>query len=228
MKRLWIIALIICVALSFCAFVTVASAASHNTEAAQVAGQDLDAQETVMEAEDVAGEHAAEHEGEHGGGYHKVIDFGWRLLSFIILAAILYKLTAKGIKGFFVGNREAVVVSLKEAEEMRAEAEKKLQEVNEKIEKASAEIENIAAMIKAQGVSEKEKIVEDAKKTAEKMKEDATTRIDQEFKKAVAQLRVEATELSVQMAEEILKKNVTKEDHDAMVKDFIDRMVTRN
>jgi len=32
----------------------------------------------------------------------------------------------------------------------------------------------------------------------------------------------------VQMAEEILKKNVTKDDHEVMVKDFIDRMVSQN
>ena len=96
------------------------------------------------------------------------------------------------------------------------------------MDKASAEIQGIVEMIKAQGLTEKEKIIEDAEKSAEKMKEDSKARIDQEFKKAVDQLRLEATELSVQMAEEILKKNVTKDDHEVMVKDFIDRMVSQN
>jgi F0F1-type ATP synthase membrane subunit b/b' len=52
--------------------------------------------------------------------------------------------------------------------------------------------------------------------------------MDQEFKKMRNELRAEATELSVQMAEAILKKNIKKNDHDGMVKDFIDGMVKRN
>ena len=60
------------------------------------------------------------------------------------------------------------------------------------------------------------------------MKEDASVRIDQEFKKAIAELKEEATRLSVDMAEEILKKNVNEKDHEAMVDDFLNRMVTRN
>ena len=83
-------------------------------------------------------------------------------------------------------------------------------------------------MIKAQGVAEKEKIIEEAKRTAEKMEEDSKARMDQEFKKALNQLRTEAAGLSIKMAEEILKKNIKEKDHENMVNDFLDRMVSRN
>ena len=76
-------------------------------------------------------------------------------------------------------------------------------------------------MIKAQGLAEKEKIIESARITAEKMKEDAQARSEQELKKARSQLRAEAVELSVQMAEEILKKNIKKGDHENIVKDYL-------
>ena len=83
-------------------------------------------------------------------------------------------------------------------------------------------------MIKAQGVVEKQKIIEDATKVAEKMKEDAQARLEQELKKASGQLRSEAVLLSVQMAEEILKKNITAQDHEAMVKEYMDKVVNKN
>jgi len=60
------------------------------------------------------------------------------------------------------------------------------------------------------------------------MKEDSEARVEQEFKRALHHLRREATELSVTMAEEILAKNIQAEDHEKMVNDFLDRMVTRN
>lgn len=167
--------------------------------------------------------------GEAGGnGSHKLIDFGWRFLNFAVLVFILYKLGAKAIKGFFVGNREAVKVSLEEAEAAKKEAREKLEECIARVEKASEEIGEMAEMIKTQGIREKEKIVEDAKRNAEKMKEDAKARIDQEFKKAVNQLRVEAADISVEMAGDILTNSVKNEDHEAMVENFLNRMVSKN
>jgi F-type H+-transporting ATPase subunit b len=52
--------------------------------------------------------------------------------------------------------------------------------------------------------------------------------MEQELKKAKNELRLEASELAVQMAEDILKKKVTKEDHESMVREYLDRMVKKN
>ena len=83
-------------------------------------------------------------------------------------------------------------------------------------------------MIKSQGLAEKERIIEDARKAAEKMKEDTQARMEQEFNKAVRQLRVEAVRLSTQMAEELLRKHIRATDHEAMVKDYIEKVVNKN
>ncbi|MEA1971028.1 MAG: ATP synthase F0 subunit B, partial [Thermodesulfobacteriota bacterium] len=192
--------------------------------------QSIGAKEGVgIEAEDVAMEDIAEE--EHHGEDHgkaKLINFGWRFLNFVVLIVILYKLSAKAIRNFFVDDRESIKASLEGAVAAKEEAEKKLEEHSVRLDKAAAEIQEISGMIKAQGLAEKEKIIEEAKRAAEKMEEDSKARMDQEFKKALNQLRTEAAELSIKMAEEILKKNVKEKDHDNMVNDFLDRMVSRN
>ena len=48
------------------------------------------------------------------------------------------------------------------------------------------------------------------------------------MKKATEQLKAQAVELSVQMAEEILKRSITKDDHKAMVEEYINKVVIRN
>jgi F-type H+-transporting ATPase subunit b len=83
-------------------------------------------------------------------------------------------------------------------------------------------------MIQAQGLTEKERIIEEARKTAEKMREDAKARMEQEFNKASHQLRIEAVRLSAQMAEGLLQKNIRVEDHEAMVQDYIEKVVRKN
>jgi F-type H+-transporting ATPase subunit b len=155
---------------------------------------------------------------------------GWtqKTFNFVVLIGLLYWLLSSKMKDFFSGRREEIKESLEKSVTRKAEAEKKYREYSEKLDKASLEIDGIFEMIKAQGVTEKQKIIEDAEKTAKKMKEDASARIEQEMKKATDQLKAQAVELSVQMAEDILKRNITKDDHKAMVEDYINKVVIRN
>jgi len=165
---------------------------------------------------------------EGGSGKSQWFEFAWKTLDFIILVGFLYWLLAAKIKTFFVGRRQEIKDSMENAAKQKTEAEKKYREYSEKIDKASQEIDGIIEMIKAQGVAEKQKIIEDADKVAQKMKEDAQARIEQEFNKASYQLRSEAVQLSVQMAEEILKKNITAQDHEVMVREYMDKVVNKN
>jgi F-type H+-transporting ATPase subunit b len=158
----------------------------------------------------------------------EIKDLLLKTFNFIVLMGLLYWLLAAKIKDFFSGRRVEIKESIEKSVERKAEAEKKYREYSEKLDKASLEIDGIFEMIKAQGVTEKQKIIEDAEKTAKKMKEDASARIEQEMKKATDQLKAQAVELSVQMAEEILKRSITKDDHKAMVEDYINKVVTRN
>jgi len=165
-------------------------------------------------------------EGSHESS--KWFDFFWKTVDFVVLVGFLYWLLAAKIKEFFVGRRQDIKDSLTKAAEQKAEAESKFREYSEKIDKASAEIDGIFEMIKAQGVAEKQKIIDDAEKIARKMKEDAQMRTQQELKKASDQLRTEAVLLSVQMAEEILKKNITAQDHEVMVREYMGKVVNKN
>jgi F-type H+-transporting ATPase subunit b len=166
-----------------------------------------------------------------GGGEskgHNWVDFAWRALNFLVLAGFLYWLLAKKIKEFFTGRRDDIKIALEQAMAAKEEAEKKYKEYTAKLEKATEEIAGISEMIKAQGLAEKERILEDAKKAAVKMKEDTQTRVEQELKKAGNLLRTEAVKLSVEMAEELLKRNITPADHDIMVKDYLDKVVSKH
>ncbi len=166
--------------------------------------------------------------GGEGGEGPDLVRFGWQVFDFLTLAVLLWWLLAGKVKSFFGGRQEEIKTALEEARLAKEEAQRKFEEYSSKLEKATGEIEGLYEMIKSQGLVEKEKILEDAKKAAEKMKEDTQTRIEQEFKKASSQLRLEAVQLSVQMAEDILNRNVTPEDHKNMVKDYLDKVVRKH
>ncbi|HBH87429.1 MAG TPA: hypothetical protein DDY17_07505 [Syntrophaceae bacterium] len=166
--------------------------------------------------------------GGEGSSKEMLIDFAWRVANFVVLVGFLYWLLAKKIKEYFLERRQTIKSTIDEKVAEKEATEKKFREYSAKLDKATEEISNIFEMIKSQGTVEKEKIIEDAKKAAEKMKEDAQTRMEQEFKAARNQLRAEAAKLSVEMAEELLKKNITQEHHEHMVKDYLDKVVKKH
>ena len=166
-----------------------------------------------------------------GGGGHEGpnwFDFTWRVVNFLILVGVLYWLLAGKIRSFLSTRREGIRSALAEAVSARKEAERKFSEYNEKLDKATGEIDEIRQIIQAQGLAEKEKMIEDARNAAKKIKEDTETRMEQEFKKASRELRVEAVRLSTQMAEELLRKNIRENDHEVLVKDYIEKVVKKN
>lgn len=156
------------------------------------------------------------------------MDFTWRLINFVVLAWFLWWLLAKKVKDFFMGRRTDIKTALEKAVADKEEAEKKFKEYESKLTRATEEIDQIRGMIRAQGEVEKVKLIDDAKKAAEKMKEDAKVRMEQEFKNASNQLRKEAVQLSVEMADELLKRNITPADHENMVRDYIDKVVNKH
>jgi len=167
-----------------------------------------------------------------GGGHEDNvklwIDFAWRIFNFGLLVWFLYWVAAKKIKEFFVDRRHNIKCTIEEKLAEKEDTEKKFKEYSLRLDKATEEIKNIFEMIKAQGLTEKEKIIEDAKIAAAKMIEDTQTRMEQELKAARNQLRAEAAELSVAMAEELLKKNITPELHENMVKEYLDKVVKKH
>ena len=168
---------------------------------------------------------AASEGAEGGEGGRNWADFGWRFFNFIVLAGFFYWLLAKKTKDFFSGRRDSLQTALAEAVAAKDEAAKKFRESVERLEKAAGEISDATESIRTQGLKEKERIIADARKTAEKMRDDARKRLEQEFRKASNLLKAEAVDLSMKMSEEILKKNIGAEDHNAMVKDYIGKVL---
>jgi len=154
-------------------------------------------------------------------------EFIWHSINFLVLLGLFYWLLADKIKQFFVSRREGIRESLARSESDVVEAQKKYEEYVGKIEKASGEIEQIATAIREQGLAERDKIVAEALKIAEKIREDAKARIEQEYKEASAQLRKEAVQLSVAMAEEILRRNIKQEDNEMMVQEYLEKVVVK-
>ena len=164
-----------------------------------------------------------------GGGGHAdagalIKDFLWRSLNFAITLGILIYFVRKPAKNALRERSENIARDLDEAQKSREDAEAKFAEYDEKLNKAEAEIEQIAADLKKEGELERDKIIAAAKEQAEKIKQEAEKSAAFEVARARAELQQEAARLAVELAEELLKKNVNDKDQNNMVDEYMKKV----
>lgn len=163
-------------------------------------------------------------EGHHADSGALIKDFIYRSFNFAVMVGILAYFLTKPIRKGLAGRREGIEKALNDSRVAKEEAEAKFAEYDRKLSKAAAEIEEIYAGIKAEGELEREKILANAREMAEKIKLEAEKSASNEVSKARAQLRQDAARLAIEIAEELLKKNFTGEDHSRLVDEYMQKV----
>ena len=164
------------------------------------------------------------------GGEHAVDsgvllkDFLYRVLNFAIVVGILWYFLAKPLKNGLSKRTKDIEKNLAEAKQAKEEAEEKFAEYDRKLTQATEEIAEISDAIRREGELEKQKIIENAKITAAQIEKDAEAAVNLEIAKAKEQLQREAVQLSVDLAEELLKKNFNKEDDARLIDEYVKKV----
>jgi len=169
----------------------------------------------------------AEEGAHHVDSGAQMKDFMWRCLDFAVLAAIAFWAIKKAdVKGTLAARRLGIEGQLKEAVAAKEQAEKKFKEYSERLEQANKEIEGISLNMKREGELEKERIIAEAHQAAARIQAQAESAAAQEVLKAKGELRAEAARLAVEIAEQKIRNNITKDDQDKLVGEYISKVVT--
>jgi F-type H+-transporting ATPase subunit b len=146
----------------------------------------------------------------------------WTVITFLILLFILKKFAWKPILGAVSSREESIKDALAAAEAARREMEN-LQADNERIlQEARAERE---AMLKDARDMKNKMIADakdDAKQTADKMIAQAQEAIQSEKKAAIAELKGQVASLSLEIAEKVVKQELSnKGQQEKLVEDML-------
>jgi F-type H+-transporting ATPase subunit b len=148
--------------------------------------------------------------------------FFWQCILFIGLILLLKKFAWKPILNAVNEREEGIKKALESAEEAKREMQN-LTSDNEALVK-EARAERDAMMKDAREIREKmiSEAKEDAKEQAAKMIENAITAIDQEKQAALAHIKKEVGNLSIIIAEAVIKKELaSKEDQITLVEGML-------
>ncbi|MFQ5895111.1 MAG: F0F1 ATP synthase subunit B [Nitrospinota bacterium] len=147
-----------------------------------------------------------------------------KVLNFLLVAGLLYMLLAKPIRQHMAERRERIERSIAEAEQARREAAALLAEQRARVGELEWALEAQRAEAAREREALRERLVRESERAAQRLIEQTRTAIELEGKKARAQLQAQAATLAIQLAEEMLSKNLGPDDQRRLVEEYLVRL----
>ncbi|MCD4804048.1 MAG: hypothetical protein K8R07_00030 [Desulfobacterales bacterium] len=163
--------------------------------------------------------------GGEGGPKGWVATDTYRVMNFSVLFLGLFFLLRKPIAQFFGARIKGIEDQLSELETKKKDAGQKLEEYTAKLAQLDQEGKKIVDDYIRQGNEARERILKEAESVAEKLKEQALRNIDYEINQAKLRLQDEVLGKAIVKAEEIIKNEITIEDHDRLVDEYLKKVV---
>jgi F-type H+-transporting ATPase subunit b len=166
--------------------------------------------------------------GGAGAGPHEINwkELGFSFFNFAVFLGALVYLLRRPIRDFLTNRRAILEDSLEEAARLRSEAEARLRDLEARLADLDAERKKILAQYQREGEAEKERLVESARRAAASMRRELKLRLDQEARQLQKELRHRAVDAALEMAERIVRAQVTADDRRRFADDYIEKLKT--
>jgi F-type H+-transporting ATPase subunit b len=171
-----------------------------------------------------AAAYAAEEGGAHGGGGIPWGEILKQAVNFAILAGVLGYFLRKPLSSFLKERSELLRKSIEDAAKARGDAAEKLAAVETRLSGLSAEVARMNDRMDAEAKAEAELIQKTYAAEIAGIRAQAEFTGQQEVKKAREELRREASELATRAAEELVRKTLSPEDQERLVRENIQKI----
>jgi len=159
---------------------------------------------------------------ETGGGL--AINFFWIVvasLNFIVFAVILYLAFGRQVSGMLAARRERIEQGLRDAEQARRDRESAGQERLAALVEARREANEILARAQKVAQETRDADIAATREELERMRERASTEIEAEKHRAIADLRAEVADLALAAAGKVVGESMTGDRQRRLVEEFL-------
>jgi F-type H+-transporting ATPase subunit b len=140
------------------------------------------------------------------------------------LIVLLSRFVKKPLAAFLSGRQAEVQNAIEQSARKKEEAEALLSEWQRKVDSLGREIQDLHQRIRAEGEAEQKKIVSRAQEEGERIRQQAGVIAEQELTKVRAALKKEMVDLSVELAEKLLKEAIQPQDHERLIQEYIGKV----
>jgi len=150
-------------------------------------------------------------------------DMIWAIINFLVLVVILNKFLYKPLLGMLDARKQQIQNRLDEADAARSEAAKMKDEYTRQMQNAKEEAREIIGKAARLAEESKSGILQDARDEAAQIIKKAREEIGLEKEKAKAELRNEVASLAVMAAGKVLERSLKVQDHERMIREFVQK-----
>jgi F-type H+-transporting ATPase subunit b len=174
-----------------------------------------------------AQEHAAE------GGHHEqsigemILGMGWPVANFIIFCGVIYYFGNGPLKDYLATRSATIRKDLVEAAELKATATAQLASIEQKLQALPGELNKLRTRGAEEIAAEEKRIAAAAEADRERLLEQTRREIDLQVRLAKKEILEHAADLSVQLAGERLKKEITPADQSRLVDQYLTQVKDR-
>lgn len=148
--------------------------------------------------------------------------FAW--INLLIIYLFLRKFLFHPVKKMIDSRQKEIDDMYTEAQSAKESAEEYRAEYEEKIAKAEDESEEILRTAVRKAQLREEEILNDAGKEASLIKKNAEVAAELEKKRVINEIKDEVSDMAISIAGAIMERDINKDDHDALIDDFINKM----
>lgn len=150
------------------------------------------------------------------------------LVIFLIVLAVLAKFVWAPITSALAQRQEKIEGAIKSADEARAKADAMLKQYEAKLTSADSEVRNIIARAAADAENISTNIRTKAQQDAEEIRERAEREIELAKTAALREIYAQAAEISTNIAEKIIRRNLNVDDQRNLVNDSLGQLQAAN
>lgn len=164
----------------------------------------------------------AEHHDESIGGM--IRGMAWPVANFIIFLGVIYYFANQPMKEYLATRSSTIRKDLVEAAELRATATAQLATIEQKLQALPGEITALRTRGGEEIKAEEQRIAAAAAADRERLLEQTRREIDLQVRLAKKEILEHAADLSLQLATERIRKEVTPEDQSRLVDRYLDQV----
>jgi F-type H+-transporting ATPase subunit b len=148
----------------------------------------------------------------------------WQIVSFVLLILLLARFVKKPLTSFLSHRKEEIQNAIEQSARKKEEAGAHLAEWQKKVDSLNQEVKDLHQRIRDEGEAERKKIVTRAQEESERIHQQAGVIAEQELVKARAALKKEMVDLSVDLAEKLLKDTMKPQDQERLIQEYIGKV----
>ena len=150
--------------------------------------------------------------------------FFWTIAVFLTLLFLLKKFAWGPLLAALEERQAGIRKSLDDADTAKRELAEVQAKASALIGQARTEADTILSEARADGARIRQELREAAQKEAETITRNAQQQIQLERDRAVSEIRQQAVELSVMIASKLIRRNLTREDNQALIDDALQQV----